>query len=46
MTTILITNAISLLLASAGIGAFIARRNRRAEVGVLYVTTKTSPPRA
>jgi hypothetical protein len=45
MTTILITNAVSLLLASVGIGAFLRRKNRRAAVQVLYVTTKTSPPR-
>jgi hypothetical protein len=43
MTTILITNAVSLVLASAGIGAFLARRNRRAEVAVLYVTPEQNP---
>jgi hypothetical protein len=45
MTTILIINALSSLLAAAGIAAIVLRQARRArretELGVLYVATDT-----
>ena len=44
MTTILVINAVSSLLATVGAGAFLARENRRARrnaiVQPLYVTTR------
>ncbi|HTU94201.1 MAG TPA: hypothetical protein VMF14_00090 [Solirubrobacteraceae bacterium] len=40
MTTILVINAISSLVAAAGIGAVVARRGRRAaKVQPVYVTS-------
>jgi hypothetical protein len=48
MTTIIVINAVSSLLAAAGICGFLARekhRIRKAVVEPLYVTTKTAHPR-
>ena len=48
MTTIIVINAISSLVATAGVGGYIARRRRRsprAVVKPVYVTTKTTRPR-
>ncbi|MGA2011557.1 MAG: hypothetical protein ABSH51_13655 [Solirubrobacteraceae bacterium] len=49
MTTILILNAISLLLSAAGIGGVLTARERRlrrdVEAATLYVTTDTPAPR-
>lgn len=46
MTTILVINAISSLLAAAGLGGFVAReKRRRAAVRPLYVATGTTRPR-
>jgi hypothetical protein len=46
MTTILVINAISSLLATVGAGTLLARENRRvrrkAVVQPLYVTTRTA----
>jgi hypothetical protein len=46
MTTILIINAISSLLATVGAGAFLMRENQRARrkamVQPLYMTTRTA----
>ncbi|MBV9796423.1 MAG: hypothetical protein JO039_00110 [Solirubrobacterales bacterium] len=49
MTTIFVLNAISALLAAAGIGGWFARKRRRAQrvlVQPLYLTTRNSsrPP--
>jgi hypothetical protein len=48
MTTILVINAVSSLLAAIGIGGFLVRENRRdrrkALVQPLYVTTRTTRP--
>jgi cytochrome b len=48
MTTILVINAISSLLAAAGIGGFLAREKRRvgrnAVVQPLYVARTRTPP--
>jgi hypothetical protein len=48
MTTILVTNAVSSLLAAVAIGGFFVRRNRRtrrnAVVEPVYVTTGTARP--
>ena len=47
MITILIINAVSCLLATVGIGGFLARENlrvRKAAVQLQYVTTRTSRP--
>jgi hypothetical protein len=48
MTTILVINAFSSLLATVGIGGFLAREKRRvrrrATVRPLYVTTRTTRP--
>jgi hypothetical protein len=47
MSTILIINAVSSLLAMAGIGGFLAREKRRASkaaVRLVYVTTRTTRP--
>jgi hypothetical protein len=48
MTTIIIFSAVSCLLATIGIGGFLAREQRRARktiVQPLYVTRATSRPR-
>ncbi len=48
MTTIIIINAASSLLAMAGIGIFLARQKRRTRKAILqpvYVTTRTARPR-
>jgi hypothetical protein len=46
MITILVINAVSSLLATVGIGGFLARENRRvrrtAMLQPLYVTTRTT----
>jgi hypothetical protein len=47
MTTIIVINAISSLVATAGIGGFLARERRRARrkvVRPLYVTARTTRP--
>ena len=47
VTTIIVLNAVSSLLAAAGICGFLARekrRTRKAVVQPLYVTTRTSHP--
>jgi hypothetical protein len=48
MTTIIVINAVSSLLAAAGIGGYLSRekrRTRKAVVKPLYVTTRTTRPR-
>jgi hypothetical protein len=45
VTTIIVINAVSSLLAAVGIGGFLAREQRRARKAVvepLYVTTRTT----
>jgi hypothetical protein len=48
MTTILLLNAVSFFVATAGIGGFLMRKIQRARrttvVQPLYVTTRTSRP--
>jgi hypothetical protein len=48
MTTILVINAVSSVLATVGIGGFLVRKNRRARRSVvvqpLYVTTGATRP--
>jgi hypothetical protein len=48
MTTIIVINAASTVLAAVGIGGFLARQIRRerrkAMVRPVYVTTRTTPP--
>jgi hypothetical protein len=46
MTTILIINAISSLVAAAGAGGLALRRGRRAQVQPVYVTSATRRRRA
>jgi hypothetical protein len=48
MSAIIVINAVSSLLATAGIGGFLARekrRTRKAVVKPLYVTTRTTRSR-
>jgi hypothetical protein len=48
MTTIILINAVSSVLAAAGIGGFLARERRRARKAVvkpLYVTTRATRSR-
>jgi hypothetical protein len=48
MTTILVINAVSSLLAAVGVAGFLVRQNRRvrrsAPVKPVYVTTETTRP--
>jgi hypothetical protein len=48
MTTIIVINAISSLLAASGVGGFVAREKRRTRKAVtqpLYVPARTDRPR-